>query len=194
MSALSLWVLTNIFVDTVTSVELKLLGYNFANTVVVWFSLYSLLWFALAYSNNTRWVNRWTVGFAVGTAITTCAAGILAPEYLYQVDGLATRGPVTVLGVTFEEWTVLDRTLKWPFRLLQLVSYTVMLASAGILIRYLLRNRTELYTGQAVALGIGTGSPLVANSLLFFGLQPVEFNVTDISFAVTGVAFAIAIF
>ncbi len=194
MSALSLWVFTNIFVDMVTSVELKLLGYNVTNTVLVWFSFYSLLWFALAYSNNDQWVNRWTVGIAVGTVAVTTTAGILAPEYMYEVSGLTTKGPVTVLGVTFESWVVLERDLKLPFRVLQVVSYTVMLASAGILVRYLFQNRSDIYTGQAVALGVGIGSPLVANSLLFVGLLPAEFNVTDISFGITGIAFGIAIF
>ncbi|MCU4716771.1 histidine kinase N-terminal 7TM domain-containing protein [Halapricum hydrolyticum] len=194
MFGLSLTTLGNLFVDAATTVELKLLGYNFVNTVLVLFSAYSLLWFALAYSDNTDWVNRWTVGIAVGTIAVTSSAGVLSPEYMYEVNGLVSNGPVTILGVTFKEWVTLDRSLKLPFRLLQVYAYTVIFVSVVILVRYVLRNQSELYLGEAVWLIIGIGAPPVANSLLLVGIVPAELNVTDASFGITGVAFAIAIF
>lgn len=194
MLAVSLWQPAKIFVDIVSSEELMLLGYNFMNGVVVWVTIYSLLWFALAYSDNTRWVNRWTVGFAVATILATSVGFILDPTFMYGVNSVVTQGPVSILGITFNEWVILERDLKLPFYLLQLYSYAIMLIAGGILARYYLRNRGKLYTGQAIALGVGIGTPLVVNFLVFAGVLPPEQNPTDIAFAVSGVAFAIAIF
>ncbi|MGM0717710.1 MAG: histidine kinase N-terminal 7TM domain-containing protein [Halobacteriota archaeon] len=113
---------------------------------------------------------------------------------MYDVNGLVTRGPVTILGVTFQEWVVLDRDLKSPFLLSQLYGYAVMLIGGGVLGQYLHRNRGDLYTGQATALAVGIGTPLVVNFLLFAGIIPPGVGATSIAFAVTGIAFAIAIF
>jgi signal transduction histidine kinase len=194
MTALSLTVLTNVVADLATSVPLKLAAYNFTNAVLVPVSVYALLWFALAYSHNTRWITSRTVGIAAGTVLLASTVLLVDPEFMYAVHGLTTKGPVTVLGVTFDEWVTLDRTLKWPFRLLQIYAYTFILASAVILVRYVVRNQTDLSLGQIAALLLGILTPPLANSLLFFGVLPAEFDLTDVSFAVTGLAFAVAIF
>ena len=194
MTAMSLTVLSNVVADLATSVPLKVAAYNFTNAVLVLVSVYALLCFAVAYSHNSRWITARTVGLAAGTILLASAILLVNPEFLYAVHGLTTKGPVTVLGVTFEEWITLDRTLKWPFRLLQIYAYAVILASAVILVRYVLRNQTTLAPGQIAALLVGILTPPLTNSLLFLGVLPAEFDLTDVSFAVTGLAFAVAIF
>ena len=194
MTALSLTVLSNVVADLATSVPLKLAAYNFTNAVLVLVSVYALLCFALAYSHNTHWITTRTVGLAAGSVLVASAAVLLDPEFLYAVHGLTTNGPVTILGVTFEEWVTLDRTLKWPFRGLQIYAYAVILTSAVILVRYVYRNQSELSLGHITALVLGILTPPLANSLLFLGILPAELDLTDLSFAVTGIAFAVAIF
>ncbi|MEZ3117474.1 histidine kinase N-terminal 7TM domain-containing protein [Halobaculum sp. MBLA0147] len=194
MGALSLSLLAETFLRIATSPALKLLGFNFLNTVCIWVSSYALLWFALAYSNNTRWINRWTIGVAVATPITFGVIGTVAPEFLYEVHGLVSHGPVTVLGVTFRRWYTLDRTLKPPFLLLHLYVYVVGLLAGGVLGRYLLRRRGDVELGHAVAIVVGVGAPLVAGASLITGIVPPELSLTGVSYGVTAVAFAVATF
>ncbi|MFB6298098.1 MAG: histidine kinase N-terminal 7TM domain-containing protein [Salinirussus sp.] len=194
LSALSLSLLAEISLRVVTSPALKRLGFNFLNAVALWVAVYSFLWFALAYSDNTRWVNRWTVGVAVATPVVFGTVTVFAPEYFYEVDGLVTRGPVTIAGLTFQQWVDLDRELKLPFFLASLYAYGVVLIGCGVLGRYLLRHRGDLYTGQAAALAVGIGSPLAATVLLVTGILPPELSVTGISYGVAGAAFGVATF
>lgn len=194
MAALSLSMFVEIFLRTVTSPALKLLGFNFINTVCIWLSSYALLWFALAYSNNTQWINQWTIGTAVATPVTFGAIGAVAPEFLYEANGLVTHGPVTILGVRFQEWYTLDRTLKPPFLFLYLYVYMLALLAGGVLGRYLLQRGGDIKSGHAVAIAIGVGAPLVAGASLISGIVPPELSVTGVSFGVTAVAFALATF
>jgi len=191
---ISVWQLTAIFINIVTIPELIFAGNNFGNVVLVPGLVYSLAWFALTYTNHTQWVNRWTAGVAVGAVGVVGVAVALDPTFLIEPNGLTTQGPLTAGGITFTEWVVLDLTLTPAFQLYQLYGYAIMLLSGGILARYLLRNRGELYTGQAAALLIGIGAVIGTNSLLFAGVLPPEWNLTHVSFGITAVAFAIAIF
>ena len=194
MVAISLWEVGGIVEDVATTASLKLLAVNFINAIAVWLFAYSLLWLALAYSDNTKWVNRWTVGFALAHIAATTVAVVVAPEFLYEVSGLTTRGPVTVLGVEFQQWVALDRRLNPPFHVTQVYGYLVILSAGVVLGRYLLRNRGTLYTGQAGSLAVGIGIPLTANLLLFAGVIPPELSATDIGLAATALCFALAVF
>ena len=188
------WQLTAIFINVVTVPALIFAGNNFGNVVLVPGLFYSVAWFALAYTENTRWVNRWTAGVAVATIGVLATAVLFNPTAMIAHDGLTTQGPMTIAGVTFSEWVVLDLTLKPAFRGLQLYGYVLMIGSGGVVVRYLLANRGDIYRGQAVALAVGIGAILGVNSLLFAGLLPPEWNLTHVSFGVTAVAFAVAIF
>jgi len=188
------WQLTAIFINVVTVPALILAGNNFGNVVLVPGLVYSLAWFALAYSGHTRWVNRWTAGIALATIGAIGLVVLFNPTFMIVPNGLTTQGPVTIAGLTFSEWVVLDLTLKPTFRGFQLYGYVIMLLSGGIVVRYLLRNRGDIYRGQAVALAVGIGAIIGVNSLLFAGILPPEWNLTHVSFGVTAVAFAVAIF
>lgn len=191
---IGVWQLTAIFINIITVPALILAGNNFGNIVVVPGLVYSLAWFSLAYSGNTRWVNRWTAGFALATIGVTGTVVVFNPEAMIASNGLTTQGPVTIGGITFAEWVVLDLTLKPAFRAFQLYGYLIMLLSGGIVVRYLRRNRGEIYRGQAIALTVGIGAIVGVNSLLFAGILPPEWNLTHVSFGITAVAFAVAIF
>jgi len=194
MIALSSSLLTETFLRIVTEPGLKLLGFNVLNAIGIWLSSYSFLWFALAYANTTRWLNRWLAGLALAAPLGLTMAVIVAPEFLYAANGLVTQGPMTVLGVTFGEWVSLDRTLKRPFFAVVLGVSAIVLSAIGILGRYLLQHRGDLYTGQAVAVGVGAISPLLAVGLLVAGIVPPELSVTGVAYGVTAVGFAVGIF
>ncbi|WP_197428468.1 histidine kinase N-terminal 7TM domain-containing protein [Halapricum sp. CBA1109] len=194
MVAISLWEVGGIAEDVATSASAKLLAVNFINAIAVWLFVYSMLWLALAYSNNTKWVNRWTVGAALAHIAGTAAVLAVAPEFLYEVTGLTTRGPVTAMGVGFDQWVALDRRLKLAFYITQLYGYLVILTAGVVLGQYLVRNRGSLYTGQAGSLAVGIGIPLTANLLLFTGTIPPELSATDIALAATALGFAVAVF
>ena len=51
----------------VESPDVMLRVINLSTAVFIWLALYTLLWFVLIYSDNQRWVNRWTVEAAGGT-------------------------------------------------------------------------------------------------------------------------------
>ena len=192
--AINLWQLTAIFIHTVTIPALILAGINFGNAVVALLFSYSLAWFALTYSGHTRWVNQWTVGFAVATIGITSLLVLIHPELWTEITGVTTRGPVTIAGITFAEWVILDRTLEPAFRIFLLYNYAITVVCGGILGRYLLKNKGDIYTGQAVALGVGAGAPIVVSTLLFLGVVPPTWNPTHVAFGITGVGFAVAIF
>lgn len=194
MCALSISLLVETLLHAVTAPKLKLLGFNFLNTVGIWLSAYAFLWFVLAYSNSTRWLNRWFVGIAVATPLAFATPAVFAPEYLYAVDGVVTQGPVTILGITFQEWISLDRTIKQPFLLVNVSVTGIVLLGIGILARYLYQHRGELYTGQATAVAVGGGSPLLAAGLLTTGLFPPELSITGVAYGITAVGFGVAIF
>ena len=193
MSTIAMWELGVLITGVTTTVELKLLGANFGNAFGVVPMGYALLWFSLTYTGNERWVNRWSIGFAASVSLVFCFTLFLNPEFMY--DGhLVTRGPVTVFGVVFDEWIALDRTLKPPFYLFLLHAYVVLLIGGGILFRYLIRNRSDLANGQAAAIAVSIGTPLLVNSLLFIGVIPPDLNLTEMAMGVTAGGSAVAIF
>ncbi|WP_276252085.1 histidine kinase N-terminal 7TM domain-containing protein [Haloarcula rara] len=193
MGAIAVWELGSIFAGVTTTAELKMLGVNMGNALGVLPMTYAFLWFALAYTDTEGWVHRWTVGYVGFLTATVCAILLLDPAFMF--DGtLVTRGPVTVLGLMFDEWVALDRTFRTPFHLFQLHAYVVLFAGSAVLARYLVRNRSDLSNGQAAALAVAVGTPTLVNSLLFAGLLPPELNLTEMAMGVTGVGFAVAIF
>jgi PAS domain S-box len=194
MCALSVSLLVETLLHVVTAPGLKLLGFNYLNTVGIWLSAYAFLWFALAYSNSTRWLNRWFLAIAIATPLAFATPAVFAPEYLYTVDGVVTQGPVTILGITFQEWVSIDRTFKQPFVLVNVSVTALVLLAIGILGRYLYQHRGELYTGQAAAVAVGVGSPLLTGGLLISGLLPPELSITGVAYGITAVGFAVAIF
>jgi phosphatidylserine synthase len=101
---------------------------------------------------------------------------------------------VTVLGLTFQQWPVLNRTLELPFQLFLLTQYLFLLAAGVVLARYTVRNRSDVPAGQAITLGLGIGTPVIVNGSLVAGIMPPELNLTDVAVGVTAVAFAVAVF
>ena len=102
MFSIACWELTSFILEMVVSHDLKLITQNIMNVIAVPFYNFSLLFFSLSFSENRRWI-KWAV---VAFAINVAGLGIVLlfnPEFLYESQGLLTRGPVTILGVTFEE-------------------------------------------------------------------------------------------
>ena len=193
MGTVAVWELGALFAVVTTTVELKTLGINMSNALGVLPMTYAFLWFALAYTDNEQWVNRWTVGYVAFVTAAVSVTLLIDPAFMFRGE-LVTRGPVTILGIAFDDWVALDRTLRTPFHLFQFHAYVVLVAGGAVLARYLVRNRSDLSNGQAAALAVGVGTPLLVNSLLFAGLLPAELNLTEIAMGVTGVGFAVAIF
>jgi PAS domain S-box-containing protein len=194
MFGLSLWLCIDIMVNAVTTSSLKLLGANIINSVALWLVLFSILWFALVYSGHDRWVNRWTCGIAVSVVLVNAGLCIADPEFLYDVEGLATQGPMTVFGFEFERWATLARSPKLPFQLLLPTGYLLALLSGGILCHHFLWERERVYTRLAVAPLVGIAAPIVTNVPVFAGLIPPRLNPIELSFGVTATSFGVAVF
>lgn len=192
MLSISCWELTEIVTGTVTAPRLKLLGANFLGTVVVWVFVYAVLWFALAYADRDR--PRWLPAVAVGHVVALSLAVIADPDILFDLQGVATRGPVTILTLTFEQWVVMEQSPQRLFLLSQLYGYAVISLSGAVLGQYIRRNRDRIATGQVAALAVGIGTPLLVNGLVFAGVLAGDRNYTGLSFGVTGLAFAVAVF
>ena len=188
------WQVTEFMAYAATDVETKLLMQNVENAVPAALFLYFLLWFALAYTDNDQWVNPWLPAFAFVNVVGLGLAVSVSPEFLYEPVGLTTQGPVTIFGATFEQWVVLDRQLNPPFRAYQLYAYAIHLLVAGILVRYVLKNQSELYAGQVAALLVGIVPQVVFNSLIFLSLVPPILNITGVLFGLTAIGFGVAVF
>lgn len=188
------WEVTSISIEAATTVSGKLLWYNLGNTLTAPFLLYAFLWFAIAYSQLEEVEARWIR--VIGVAHVLLVGGLLVrwPEFMYQSAGLLTHGPTTISGITFEEWVVLDRVLGLPFKLYQLYIYALTVLGGAVLARYLSRNRSTISTRQTVAIAVGVASPILVNALVFSGIVPPEYNLTDVAFGLTGIAFAVATF
>jgi PAS domain S-box-containing protein len=187
------WELTNFLSEAVTDLSAKIFVTNITNSVVAPIYLFSLLFFALAFARKKRWI-KWAFGLGIINLVGLSVLLAFSPEFLYQSQGLVTRGPVTILGFAFEEWVLLDRSLNTPFLLYQLYAYTVTLVAAGIVIQHISASREDIYSEQAVLVGIGFGTPLLLNGLVFLGVIPPKLNPTDLGFGVTAISFAVAIF
>lgn len=193
MTAIGSWELLNFLIDAVTAEQLKLLGKNIVNAVSVPVTIYAIISFTFIYTDHKRWI-RWVV-LACAVHITCLSVALfVAPELLYESNGLVTQGPFAVAGFVFERFVVLDRTLKPAFLIYWL--YTVLLESTAIalLVRYTLQNRQDVVRGQMSAVLVGISAPLFASALLFAGVVPPAWNPTDLSYIVTAVAFTLAVF
>jgi len=193
MFSIACWELTSFILEMVVSHDLKLITQNIMNVIAVPFYNFSLLFFSLSFSENRRWI-KWAV---VAFAINVAGLGIVLlfnPEFLYESQGLLTRGPVTILGVTFEEYVLHARDLNRSFSVYALYGYLVALGSASILVRYISVNADDLRTAQSVLIGVGIGTPLVLNGMELVGVLPSAVSVTGIGFGATAICFGLAIF
>jgi len=193
-TGIALWQIADLFIHGTTVPQTKLLVYNAVNAVVVPITLYSVLWFALAYSDATKRYIRAVLGLLVAHILVLVVGLTINPEFLYIVDGTATLGPLTIQNMTLAEWVVLDRTVRPLFRIYQLYHQVIVLISALILARHTIQYYGKLAVGQMLVLFIGIGAPLIVNVLFFAGVFPPELNPTSISLGVLAVGLAIAVF
>jgi hypothetical protein len=193
MAAVASWELLNFLVDAATTQQLKLLGKNAVNAAVYPVFVYGNLAFALVYTDNERWVRPVAVVCVVQIVGMSAALG-LAPELLYESNGLVTQGPFTVAGITVDRFVALDRTLKPTFLILWAHAQLVMLATGAILVRYIDQTSRIFVPGQVAAVLVGVAAPLSASFLLVSGVISPVWNPTDISFVVTVIVFGFVVF
>lgn len=193
MVSISFWELSSFLLEMVTSEQLKLIAHNISNIITVPLYLFALLFFSLALADHRRWIKWGVVGFAI-TITGLSVLLVFDPEFLYESRGLVTRAPVTILGVTFEEYVVHDRQFNRSFRVFGLYSYLITLLSAGILVRYIIAKADDLHTEQSLLIGTGIGTPLILNGMEVYGMVPPALRVTEIGFGVTAICFALGIF
>lgn len=193
MAAVASWELLNFLVDAVTTEQLKLLGKNAVNAAVYPVFVYGILAFALVYTDNERWVRPVAVVCVVQIVGMSAALG-LAPELLYESNGLVTQGPFTVAGITVDRFVTLDRTLKPAFLILWAHAQLVTLATGAILVRYIDQTPRIFVPGQVAAVLVGVVAPLSASFLLVSGVISSAWNPTDLSFIITVVAFGFVVF
>jgi signal transduction histidine kinase len=194
MLAISLMQMGVIMGDSSTQIKPQLFWANFVNGITVLLAVYTLLWFALAYTEHDQWINRWTVGTAVCHIILSGVAVTVSPEFLYEVTGQSAIGPLKIAGITFEEWIFLERNINPSFIFIQLYGYILVLISSFLIARYVARNRDRLYVGQITTLGIGIATPVLLNTLVLLDIFSLSISYTTISMGVTSAAFAVAIF
>ncbi|WP_227130767.1 histidine kinase N-terminal 7TM domain-containing protein [Halorubellus salinus] len=139
-----------------------------------------LLAFALAYTDNDRWVNRWTVGPLVAEAFVVLALLLTSPRhhqlYVVAVDTQTVAGVVQ-----------LERSLGPAARAHVVVSYLVILASISLLVRSAVRSES-LFRAQSLAVVVGVTLPFLTNVVWFLGRGPQ--NNVDL----TVVGFGLAVF
>ena len=193
VAATSGWIALTAGQQLTPSHDLKLLFVNAASAMFVPVTLYGVLWFALTYTGNERWVGRWLFVLAAGHVLVSSVAFALFPNVLYETSVVTVSG-TTLFGVRFDPYVVLKRDPTPWFVLLQVYGYAVLLLSSGIVGRFLFRYRERLYSGQAVALLAAILVPVTANALLFVGAVPADYNLTELSFTVSVSAFAVGIF
>ncbi len=193
MTAVSSWELVNFLVDAVRAEQLKLLGKNIVNSMISPLFVYGTFSFALVYTDNERWVG-WVAVICAVQIVVTSVAVFLAPELLYESQGVITQGPFTVAGVTFGPFVTLDRTLKPAFLLVWLHAQLVGIVSGVILIQYIRQTPRIFIPAQVGAVLVGIGAPLIASFLLVGDIVSPAWNPTDLAFVVTAVSFAMAVF
>ena len=194
MIGIALWQFTNVLRDLFTDLSVKIQVLHVFLVVVIPLFGYSLLWFALAYSDASQRRIR-VVGGLFFAEILVIGTGIaLNPEFLQTVDGIVYQGPVTVMNLTFEEWAVLDRTFRTTASIRQSYHYVIWIISGAILVRYSLQHQSKVALGQVIALVIGIGATVVVSGLLFLGLLPAEQAFTGLALGVLAVCLAIAVF
>ncbi|RLM53722.1 PAS domain-containing protein [Halobellus sp. Atlit-31R] len=193
MAAVSSWELLNFLADAVTAEQLKLLSKNLTNAVSYTLYIYGLLAFSLAYTDNNRWI-RWVALACAVHLVGMSTALFVAPELLYESNGLTTKGAVTIAGFSFEQFVSLDRTLNPAFVLLAIHGQLLTLTAGAVFVQHFLRAQQTPDPGQIGMILLGIGAPMVSSFLLLSGLAPPAWNPTDFSFVVTAIVFALAVF
>lgn len=178
----------------VESPDVMLRVINLSTAVFIWLALYTLLWFVLLYSDNERWINRWTVGLAGVHILALVTVVTVWPEFLYDVDGVVSQGSITVFGLTTVEHTVLDRQLTWRFQVLAVLGIAAHLTAGGVLGRYLYDKRAVISTGHVLTLIVAFVTPSFVVGLTTVQLLPLGAGFTDLGLGITAIAFGTAVF
>jgi signal transduction histidine kinase len=194
MIGIALWQFTNVLRDLFTDPSVKIQVLHVFLVVVIPLFGYSLLWFALAYSDASQRRIRMVGGLFLAEVLVIGTAVALNPKFLQTVDGIVYQGPVTVMNITFEEWAVLDRTFRTTASIHQLYHYVIWIISGAILVRYSLQHQSKVTLGQVAAPVIGIGATVVVSSLLLLGILPAEQASTGLALGVLAVCSAIAVF
>ncbi|MXV63062.1 PAS domain S-box protein [Natronorubrum sp. JWXQ-INN-674] len=158
------------------------LGLAFVGSILVVVSLFA---FAVAYSDNERWLTRRTL-LAV-TFVPVVGFVLHATQYrnLYEqplettvVDGLV----------------VLERTLGPAAVVTVLFMYGLVVVAAGFLLKTVYDSQ-RVYRVQSIAVLIAILVPFVPNIVWALGLGPMgNLDLTPVAFTVSGVVFAVAIY
>lgn len=193
-SGIVLWELNSIVAKAMVTMGGKMFWLKIGNAVTVPILLYGFLWFAVTYSRSESIDLRWILGVAIVHVLVISPLFFLRPDLWFEAAEMASYGPVTILGITFQEWLVRDLTHLLPFKLYQVYIYAVTTLGAAVLLRYLYRKGGEISRMQTVFVAIGVFSPLFGNALVFFEAVPSAINTTDLAFGVTGIAFGVAMF
>lgn len=193
MAGFSFWEFINILRQLVVSDELKLLLHNITNAIVIPVVLFFVFFFVLSFIEKERWT-KWILAISTVYLVGMSVLLVIYPELLYVSRGLVFQGPVTYYGITFEQWAVHDRALKWPFFIHQIFIYISLLTGTGMLLWHLWNSQNRHNTNQVAVIAMGFLAPLIANSLIFLEIVAPHQNFTDLAFGVTAVCFGIAIF
>lgn len=193
MSSVTLWESVILFIRVNTAPALKLAGYNGLNAFVIPVAVYALVWFTLVYVDVERWVLKGVSVVSVVQIVTTAVAFTIAPEFMYTADGVVSRGPVTVLTVTFQQWVVLERTPNTLFFLFQLYIFSILASLVVVFVYHAVR--LELPLGQALAMSVGISAPGLSTILTRgVGVLPPGLDIADAALGVSSVALAVAVF
>ncbi|WP_135536891.1 sensor histidine kinase [Halostella pelagica] len=194
MTATALWQLADVLRRLFTDLSPTVWVLHLTLVVLIPLFTWSLVWFALAYTDSSQRRIRvvWGLFFAHVLVIGTMTA--LNPEFLQTVDGIVYQGPMTVLNVTFERWTVLDRTFTTAETIRNLYHHVIWVVSGAILVQYTLRKRADVAAGQVASLVVGIGTPIVVRRLMSVGVLPLVLPLTDVAFGVLAVCLAVAVF
>ncbi|NHN40263.1 PAS domain S-box protein [Halorubellus sp. JP-L1] len=147
----------------------------------------ALLAFALAYTDNDRWVSRWTFGPLVLESLAAFALLLTSPRYhdLY----VTAVGTETVDGVV-----QIERTLGPAATAHVLVSYLVILAAIALLVHASVRSES-VFRSQSIAVIVGVALPFLINVVWFLGQGPgnnVDLTVVGFGLAVFPLWYAVS--
>ncbi|WP_436345154.1 histidine kinase N-terminal 7TM domain-containing protein [Natronorubrum sp. FCH18a] len=158
------------------------LSIAFVGSILVVVSLFA---FAVAYSDNERWLTRRTL-LAV-TFVPAVGFVLHATQYrnLYErpLDTAVVDG-----------FVVLDRTLGPAAIVTLLFMYGLVVVAAGFLLKTVYESQ-RVYRLQSIAVLIAVLVPFVPNIVWALGLGPMgNLDLTPVAFTVSGVVFAVAIY
>lgn len=194
VASLAAFQLNGLHMEALTSVDGTLWAMNVGNGLLIWLVPYTLLWFALEYTGREQWINRWTVGLALVQLGVTFTAVSMVPELFYDVHGMSRRTDVTILGIAFGEYLVLERDLNWLYRLHAAYGVVLAVVAGALLIRDVGRRGSPAWVWHASILAAGLATPVVLVAVVMVGWLPPEQLFTDIGLGVTAVALAVGVF